>query len=431
MKRLVIKFKKLTQSRFVRNMAIVATGTAGAQAITMAFAPIVTRLYGPEAFGLLGIFMAILAVMAPTAALTYPIAIVLPKKDADARGLAILSVMLAVAMSTLVLILVLVCGDWLADQFGAGDIRHYLWLIPFAMLFAALHQVFEQWLIRHHQFKVTARVAVTQSVVLNITKAGAGLLYPLAAVLIVLQALASALYALLLWLGVRKSNPFKSIEKSSYSLKQLATKYRDFPLFRAPEVAIDALSQGLPVLMLAAFFGPASAGFYTLGRAVMGVPVSLLGKSVADVFYPHISQAANNGEAIYPLVRKATLLMAAIGFIPFAVVIAVGPWLFSLVFGSEWIVAGEYARWMAVWIFFSFINKPTVQVIPIIKAQLFNLITTICSLIIWAAALFFAYYFYKSDTVAIMLFSLAGALINLVLIIIVLEKCKAFDAEAE
>lgn len=54
--------KRLTKSKFVRNVAIVATGTAGAQAITMAFAPIITRLYGPEAFGLLGTFMAILAI---------------------------------------------------------------------------------------------------------------------------------------------------------------------------------------------------------------------------------------------------------------------------------------------------------------------------------------------------------------------------------
>lgn len=72
-------------------MAVVATGTAGAQAITMGFAPIITRLYGPEAFGLLGTFSAILAVLTPMAALTYPIAIVLPKDHADAKGLAKLS----------------------------------------------------------------------------------------------------------------------------------------------------------------------------------------------------------------------------------------------------------------------------------------------------------------------------------------------------
>jgi O-antigen/teichoic acid export membrane protein len=65
----------------VRNVTIVASGTAGAQVITMAFAPLITRLYGPEAFGLLGTFVAILGIVTPLAALTYPIAIVLPKSD--------------------------------------------------------------------------------------------------------------------------------------------------------------------------------------------------------------------------------------------------------------------------------------------------------------------------------------------------------------
>src|SRR5690625_3723904 len=91
--------QRLLNSRFVRNVALVATGTAGAQAITMAFSPVITRLYGPDAFGMLGTFTATLAVVTPIAALTYPIAIVLPKKDDDARAIAKLSFLLALCIS--------------------------------------------------------------------------------------------------------------------------------------------------------------------------------------------------------------------------------------------------------------------------------------------------------------------------------------------
>ena len=74
---MLAKIKKLTQSKFIRSVVLVAGGAAGAQAITMAFAPIITRFYGPEAFGLLGTFTAILGIVMPIAALSYPIAIVL------------------------------------------------------------------------------------------------------------------------------------------------------------------------------------------------------------------------------------------------------------------------------------------------------------------------------------------------------------------
>ena len=80
---------------FVRNVTIVASGTAAAQAITMAFSPLITRIYGAEAFGLLGVFNALVSVVTPIAALTYPIAIVLPQEDTEAKGLVKLSSVIA------------------------------------------------------------------------------------------------------------------------------------------------------------------------------------------------------------------------------------------------------------------------------------------------------------------------------------------------
>jgi O-antigen/teichoic acid export membrane protein len=403
------------------------SGTAGGQAITMAAAPIITRLYGPEAFGLLGTFIAILAIVTPLAALTYPIAIILPKQDVDAKGLAKLSIILAVFMSLMALIIIWTTGDWAAAQLGAVDISQYLWLIPFAMLFSALHQVMEQWLIRHMQFKVVAKASVLHSIALNTAKAGAGLYYPLAMALIIFQAVASGLHALLLWVGMKNSLAQERHGKNAKNLRRLAKEYRDFPIFRAPEMTINAASQGLPVLMLAALFGPASAGYYTLGRTVMGIPAGLIGKSVGDVFYPRISEASKNGEPLYPLVLKATLSMAAVGFLPFALVAVTGPWIFSFVFGSEWAIAGDYARWLAVWMFFMFINNPSVKVIPVLKAQAFQLIYTVITLMARIAALYFAFYWYRNDVVAITFFGITGAVVNIILIAIVLKKSKKHD----
>ena len=55
--------KKLNTSQFIRNVVVVASGAAGAQIITMLFMPLITRLYGAEAFGLLGVFTAVLTVL--------------------------------------------------------------------------------------------------------------------------------------------------------------------------------------------------------------------------------------------------------------------------------------------------------------------------------------------------------------------------------
>src|SRR5690625_3902769 len=130
--------KRLLNSRFVRNVLLVATGTAGAQAITMAFSPIITRLYGPEAYGLLGTFSAVLSIAMPIAALTYPIAIVLPKRDDDARGIAKLSVLLALLICLVVATVLLLGGQPIARLLDLEAISAFLLLIPFAMFLNVL-----------------------------------------------------------------------------------------------------------------------------------------------------------------------------------------------------------------------------------------------------------------------------------------------------
>ena len=159
------------------------------------------------------------------------------------------------------------------------------------------------------------------------------------------------------------------------------------------------------------------------------MPSQLIGKSVGDVFYPRIAEAAHNRENLTKLTLKATLSLAAVGFVPFAVVIAFGPWLFGFVFGSDWVMAGEYARWLATWMYFLFMNNPSIKVLPIISAQGFHLVFTIFTIAIRLVVLAVGYYIFKSDLIAVGLFGISGAIINITLIIIILFLCSKFDKD--
>lgn len=406
-------FDRVWRSRFARNVAVVASGTAAAQAITMAFAPLITRIYGPEAFGLLGTFMAIVAVAIPVAALAYPIAIVLPREDRDALGLVRLSAILSFAVALLAAALLVLGGDWLTVTLGAESVAGYLFLIPVVMLFAAWMQIAQQWLIRKKEFGVVARSAVTHSLILNSATSGIGWLHPVGAVLIVLAALGQALHAALLFVGARRRYQAKvpaSEEGQRTSLKALAHRHRDFPLYRAPQNFINAASQSLPVLMLAAFFGPVAAGFYTLTKIVMGMPTTLIGKAVSDVFYPRITEAAHNGENLPRHIVQATGALLAIGVVPFGLVVLFGPWLFGLVFGADWVMAGEYARWLALFFLFNFINKPSVAAVPVLGIQRGLLVYELFSTGTKALGLVAGFYWFGSDVWAVALFSVLGVL---------------------
>lgn len=424
-------YKKIAANSFIRSVLLVVSGAAGAQALTMLFAPFITRLYGAEAFGLLGTFTAILSVLLPIAALAYPIAIVLPKSDDDAKSVAKLSVFIAMLVSVIVLIIVLLFSENLAAWLNIETISGYLILVPFALFFSAAEQIMQQWLIRKKQFNVMAKVAVSQSLILNSSKIGVGLFHPFGVVLVILATLGNALYAFQLWFSSKKWTSAKdriTFTSTSYeNLRELAFNYRDFPLYRAPQQFINALSQSLPVLMLASFFGPTSAGFYTLAKTVMTIPSLLISKAVGDVFYPRITEAAHNKENLFRLISKATIVLAALGFIPFMFVILFGPLLFGFVFGDEWVIAGEYARWLSVWMYFMFMNPPSNKAIPILDIQAFYLFFTFFTILLRVLALAVGYLMFESDLISVMLFSITGALINILIVSIVLFKSLKFD----
>lgn len=413
--------RKIKKNNFVKNVFILVSGTAGAQAITMLFSPIITRMYGPEAFGVMGTFSAMINIIIPIAALTYPIAIVLPKEEKDAKGIIKLSFLIAFIFSISSLIIVLLFNEAIASMFNIKQISSYLYYIPVVILFAASMQVMEQWMIRTKQFSVNAKVTFTQSLIVNLSKVSVGLFYPVAKVLVFFTAISNGLKALLMYI-YSKNRPAIKIEKNDKKqMKRLMKEYKDFPYYRSPEVFLNAVSTGLPIILLTSFFSPIVAGFYTIVRTVLSLPTQLLGKAVGDVFYPRIAEAYNNKEDITKLIKKSTFYLGLIGTIPFGLIILFGPFLFSFVFGAEWVKSGEYARWIALWSYVAFMNRPSVMALPVLKAQRFHLIYTIFMLVTRLLVLSLGFIIYKSDIIAIAFYGISGAILNFGLITITLR----------
>ena len=362
------------RSKLLRNIVTVVSGTAGAQAITLAFMPVITRIYGPEAYGVLGTFLSVTMMLIPVAALTYPIAIVLPKRDGDARGLVRLALVTALVLAALVALALQLFGERVAAVADISIIQPYLMLIPFVMFCGAALEICQQWLFRTQRFRITASVAVGHSLLFNSIRTVAGLLQSSALVLVCTTALQQALHAAMLGLAMLRAKPHTDnhhgdAEQDNPGMLELARQHSDFPKFRAPVMLINAVSQHLPTLVLAAYFGPAAAGFFALCKQALTMPTNLIGKSVADVYYPRISRAIHDREPVAAMLLKATAALGLVGLVPFTLVAVIGPWLFALVFGEQWHVAGEYARWLALAEYVIFVSRPCVVAVPALSLQ--------------------------------------------------------------
>lgn len=379
----------------------------------MVFAPVITRIYGPEAFGVQGVFMSLVNPLSTVAALTFPIAIVLPKSDNDARGLTYLSIYIGIVMAIVTTLLLWLFGRQFLELMNSEEIADFAYLLPLFMLFSVFSALLGQWLIRKKAFKLTAKVSLWQALIINIIKVGLGLVHPSVSILIVTNTFGNLLQAGLLLLGFRqqvKTERNKPELRQHPDLWMLAKQHKDFPLLRAPQVLLNAISHSLPVIMLATFFGATSAGFYTLANSILSMPAGLIGTAVMQVFYPKANGAYQNGECIKSLIIKATIGMAVIGFVPFLLIIFFGPYLFETVFGKGWEIAGKYAQWLSAWLFFGYINKPAVTAIPVLKIQSGLLIYEFFSTGLKVISLAIGYFKFHSAIIAIALFSSSGIL---------------------
>ena len=417
------KIRQLTQSKFARNVAVVATGTAGAQAIAMAFSPAITRIYGPETFGAMGTFIAIFEMVSPLAALSYPLAMVLPKQDSDAIGLAKISLWIALLTSLITALVLILFKTPIVEAFNLHAIEPFLLILPVTMFFSVLMTISSQWTIRKRLFNLKAKSAILQAFIIGLMKAGLGLLNPSAVILIGTTSFGYLLQAILIGVGVREKNKEDKPSKlSNYEATGLLKQYKDFAYYRSPQIFLNSVGQSLPILMLANLFTPAAVGFYVLARTVLFVPSNLIGTSVAEVFYPKFVETIRNGESGKKLLVKACATLAAIGSLPYLVLIAFGPWLFALIFGADWKEAGEYSRWMSIWLFVVLVTRPIIAAIPALSLQGLFLAFEAIAVLIRVLAILIGYLWMGTALGAVMAFSVSNVIIYTALTFLIVRK---------
>ncbi|WP_201553532.1 oligosaccharide flippase family protein [Psychrobacter immobilis] len=420
---------RLKTSHFVRDVVMVGGGIAAGQAIAMIFMPFLTRLYRPEDFGIAAAFTAIVSIITPIATMGYANAIVMPDSDEDAAAIARLSILLSVVIAVLSFIVVYVGKFYLASWMGMESTPNMLYLIPLTLLVGAFLSVADQSAIRVGLFKAKARAYVESKLVTDSSKLIGGMLAPSGMLLILLTIAGQLTNFIMQMLRVPRVGVLNVRHWfGTKGVRHAAISQRDFAIYRMPQSILNAASVGLPTILLASLFSASSAGQYSLAVLVLGAPAMLLGQAVGEVFYPKITRAitANSPEA-YQFLLKVTLILLVVGIVPFGTVFVFGDYLFSLVFGVEWALAGSYSQWLSIWLLTSLVSGASTAALPALRLQRFLLIREVFAVVFRAAALYVGFDVFESDMIAIALFSFVGVLLSLSIIYVAFRRLVHID----
>ncbi|MEB3793035.1 lipopolysaccharide biosynthesis protein [Acinetobacter sp. IK40] len=380
------------KSSFARNILILLTGSSIAQAIPIAITPVLTRLYTPNDFGVLAIFVALTTILGSIVSGRYELAIILPEDDSEALNIAAVGFLITTIISIISLFVVLIFNDQIVLLLGNVDIKYWLYLVPFSIFFIGCFNVLNYFNTRMKLYKNIAVANVNKSLVLSSIQVGVGFLHKGATGLIVGQFLSLVMsnYKLLRSI-LQKHNVVETINVNE--MKKVAVKYQDFPKYSTGAILANTLSYQLLGILISSFYSLATLGFYSLVQRVMGMPSSLIGTAVSQVYFNQANTQKNelgHCNNIFKSVVKKLSLLSFLIFIP--AYFFIKP-VFIFIFGDKWGVAGEYAQILIPFFAVRFVVAVVTITNSIFEKQKISLIWQIFLLIISMLSILSAKYF--------------------------------------
>ena len=350
-----MSLSSIVKSSGVRNFTKLLSANVVAQVIGLVVYPILTRMYAPEDFGLLNLFLSIGGVLAILSTAEYYYAIVLPKEEKDAEQVLGVGVLWLVATTVLVGLSV-VFSRPISLLFKSPNLVSYYWLMPLYVFAMGAWNLLNYWYIRHKEYNPISRYQVSQNVLSSGGKLGMGWGGVLQGGMIYSVVVAPLISLLSSWVSARKTL-LPALRRISWrGVCEQACVYRNFPYFVLPRSFVNMLAGQMPILLLTPFFGGEAVGFLSLAILLGYTPIGTITRAIYQVMYQHTMEQVHEQKPIGQIFRKFILSASAI-IIP----VFVGLWfmlpdLTAWLLGAEWHVSGEYIRWMLPWLYVSLLS---------------------------------------------------------------------------
>ena len=389
------------------------SGTGLAQILTILAAPILTRLYAPEAFGMAALFASITGILGVLACMRYELSIVLPDNDREAANLLGVSLCFALLIALLAVPIVGYGGPQILQWVGMLELAPYLWLVPITVFINGVFLALNYWNTRTKHFTRLSIARVTSAVATNSATLGAGFAgHATGGAMIAASVGGQAVATTVLGGQIYRDNGRFLVQSITWhEMWAGVKKYKRFPMISSWSALMNTASIQVPTLLLGFFFNSATVGFYAIGYRLLSLPVQLIGSSVSQVFFQRAAIAKHIGD-LSKIVQATFAILLIISVFPFFLLMSIGPALFSFVLGADWRTAGIYVQILSPWIFFVFLTSPISSLINILEVQevaliqnILLIITRVASIIIGGIA--------ENILLALILFSISGVLIKI------------------
>ncbi|ENV52139.1 O-antigen flippase Wzx [Acinetobacter junii CIP 107470 = MTCC 11364] len=425
MKSLLVKInnKLNAQGGFLKAVSVLVGGTAFAQVIGLICLPILTRLYSPEDYTILGVYIAIVSILSVIACLRLEIAIPIPDSDREAKDLLLLAFIINIVFVVFLYIFLALLHPFLEGFHVIQQLSFWIWFIPIGVLLSGIYSTLQYWSTRKKRFREIAKTRMTQAISGN----GASL---------VVGTTSGSFGGLILGQLFSFGGGLLRLSRSTYSdirqikekenLKGTFYKYKDFPKYSTFEALANISALQLPLIIIASFFIGPEVGYLMLAMKVLGIPMGLIGGAMSQVYLAHAPEFYKKGE-LYSYTISILKKLLKIVIIPFLLLAISSPYIFTFIFGKEWSGLGNYILIMIPWYFMQILSSPISMALHIIGKQKIALVLQVFGFLLRVVVLWWLLIFESEFVVNYYMFS--GFLFYFAYILIILLSIKQKNTE--
>jgi len=400
------------------NVVVLVLGTIAGHLVTLAATPVLSRYFEPAAFGTFGVFSGLVAVVGSVATLRYEVAVVLPKSDERARELLFASVLVAIGLSALVAMGLWIGGGWIGRFLDVPSLDGWWWALPLGVLAMGMTQALASWFSRRQDYRIIAGNQLLRSTATVVSQIVGGAFGLGSVVLVGGKAIGDIAGAARLAWVAWKQGTLRWLENGTFRRAARAAKeFPEFPTYSSAQALLNALSQNIPVVLVASYYGVHSAGLFAFSHRILSLPVGVLSQSVRQVYVQRFSQNEVGDPRNRATIIRATLLLAVVGVVPAVLLSVWSEPMFALCFGEEWRQAGTFARALLPWLVALGMNPVSMSFLQAFRFQRLLLAYDVGLLLARVIVLVLASRVY-SDVGAIFAFSIVGFGANLFLIVV-------------
>lgn len=351
-----------------RNVLTMVVGSSVSKVVAFLAYPVIARLYTPDDFGTLSLFTSIIFILLPLATLRLTEAIPIPKSDDEAIQILITALLWTFPFCVIFYFLILIFGTALFTVLNIPQILSHLELLALTLLGAALYEAQVNWNIRRNDFKVIATGEILRSISSVSIQLWAGL-SGLLSVGLIYSELAHKLIGSAYLASRSKGFSFKKHIPRNVNMGNIFIKYRHFPFYKVPSDLLAVFIAKLPIFFFAYAYDVKTSGQYAFAVIVFSVPFRLISRNISKAYYGEIAGLYRDKSAeIFTQSRELFLKLVGISALIF-VSLLFAPYLFKVIFGSQWLTSGEFLRIIMPALLLEFILNPFLSLFVITQNQ--------------------------------------------------------------